>query len=141
MIKSMKKTSFVMMMLVMALALAVPSVFASTGVGYVVRNATDTANSYANVYKVGDAVVASNGTTTTVTFSGSSYIQYLQVEDPATGTYSYAAANYTGGNVEFTFEVADFAPNQLAKIHVIVPASPGNPGYNTVHTIQFDWSV
>lgn len=141
MVKSMKKTSFVMLILVMALALVVPSAFASTGVGYVVRNATDTANSYANAYKVGDAVVASNGTTTTVTFSGSSFIQYLQVQDPATGTYSYAAANYTGGNVEFTFEVADFTPNQVAKIHVVVPPSPGFEGYNTVHTIQFNWSV
>jgi len=141
MVQSMKKSAFLVLLLTLALALAVPAAFASTNVDYAVRNAADTADSYANAYKVGSASVDTNGTTTTITFSGASYIQYLEVYDAATNTWSYATATPSGSNVSFTFEVDDFSVNKIAKIHVIVPPSETFPGYNTVHTIQFKWSV
>lgn len=137
----MKKTSVLVLAFMLTLVLAVPSVFASTNVSYVIRNATDTANSYADAYRVGDAVVDTNGTTTTVTFSGASYIQYLEVYDASTNTWSYATPSSAGSNVSFTFEVSDFEVNKVAKIHIIVPPSEDFPGYNTVHTIQFKWDV
>lgn len=139
MMKSMKKPATMLLLaFALMLMLAVPA-FASTNVSYEIRNATDTGTSYANAYKVGDAVI--NGSTTEIVLSGASYIQYLEIYDPATNTWSYATAASAGSNVQFTFDVVDHSVNTIARIHVIVPPSDDFPGYNTVHTVQLKWDI